>query len=73
MDFFCYSFLQSYVALTWFTNKFNGKIIFSKLDTEQAYWHIPIHPEERHKTDKTEFGLLEFKLITLEHYNATKT
>lgn len=36
-----------------FPNKLHGAVIFSKLDLKKAYFHIPIHPEDKSKTTIT--------------------
>ncbi|GFX77565.1 hypothetical protein TNCV_4026151 [Trichonephila clavipes] len=60
--------------LTSFNENLNDKTIFTKLDIQRAYHHIPIHPDDRHKTAIiTNFGTFEFVFMSFGLCNATQT
>ncbi|GFX63181.1 hypothetical protein TNCV_3895061 [Trichonephila clavipes] len=60
--------------LTSFNENLKGKTIFTKLDIQRAYHHIPIHPDDRHKTAIiTNFGAFEFVFMIFGLCNAAQT
>ncbi|GFV13734.1 hypothetical protein TNCV_2500681 [Trichonephila clavipes] len=57
-----------------FNENLKGKTIFTKLDSQRAYHHIPIHPAYRHKTAIiTNFGSFEFVFMPFGLCNAAQT
>ncbi|GFY38963.1 hypothetical protein TNIN_121811 [Trichonephila inaurata madagascariensis] len=60
--------------LTSFNENLKSKTIFTKLDIQRAYHHIPIHPANRHKTAIiTNFGTFDFVFMPFGLCNAAQT
>ena len=52
----------------------SGSIWFSKLDANQAYYQVPIHPDSKQKTAfRTKHGLYEFNVMSFGLANAPST
>ena len=51
-----------------------GNIFFSKLDANQAYYQVPVHPDSKHKTAfRTKHGLYMFEKMPFGLANAPST
>ncbi|GFY54718.1 retrovirus-related Pol polyprotein from transposon 412 [Trichonephila inaurata madagascariensis] len=60
--------------LTSLNENLKGKTIFTKLDIQRAYHHIPIHPAVRHKTEIiTNFGTFQFVFMPFGLYKVAQT
>ncbi|CAA9997552.1 unnamed protein product [Nesidiocoris tenuis] len=57
-----------------FNSQLFGKTVFSKVDLVKAYYHIPVHPNDVHKTAvTTPFGLFEFVRLPFGLKNAAQS
>ncbi|CAH8462440.1 unnamed protein product [Dicrocoelium dendriticum] len=57
-----------------FTSNIAGSTIFSHIDIFRAYHHIPVHPDDIHKTAvTTPFGMFEFLRMPFGLRNAAQT
>jgi len=51
-----------------------GSRYFTLLDVESAYWHIPMHPDEKDKTGFfTPFGSFRYERLTYRLAGALST